>query len=135
MTSALNWFEIPVTDVSTAAAFYTRVTGQKLDHVNFNNIPHAIFAPAGAGPGVHGALIEDPERTPGGTGTVIYLAVADGVAAELDRARGIGAVIVQPITDLGEHGTCALIQDRDGNLIGLHHNPQPAVRDGRARSP
>ena len=32
------------------------------------------------------------------------------------------APIVQPLTDLGVHGTCALIQDRDGNLIGLHTN-------------
>jgi predicted enzyme related to lactoylglutathione lyase len=120
MNSALNWFEIPVKDIPTAAAFYTKVTGQRLDVVKYNNIPHAIFAPTGAGPGVHGALIEDPERIPGATGTVIYLAVTDGVAAALDRVRALGAEIVQPLTDLGEHGTCALIHDRDGNLIGLH---------------
>jgi hypothetical protein len=119
--SALNWFEIPVKDLQTAAAFYTKVTGQRLEVVRYNNVPHAIFAPTDASPaGVRGALIEDPERTPGATGTVIYLAVADGVQAALDRARGIGATIVEPLTDLGEHGTCALIQDRDGNLVGLH---------------
>jgi uncharacterized protein len=124
MSNVLNWFEIPVHDLQTSAAFYTRVTGQKLELVSFNNVPHAVF---GAGPtGVHGALVVDPLRTPGKTGAVIYLDVPDGIAAALVRVREAGGTIVQPATDLGEHGTCALIEDRDGNLIGLHTNKAEA---------
>ena len=118
MNNALNWFEIPVRDLQTSTAFYAKVTGQKLEVLSFGNIPHAVF---GAGPtGVHGALIEDPTRTPGATGTVIYLDVPDGIPAALERVRAAGGTIVQPATDLGAHGTCALIEDQDGNLIGLH---------------
>jgi uncharacterized protein len=120
-TNALNWFEIPVRDLPQAMTFYADVTGQKLELVN-PAIPHAIFSP---GPGgVHGALIVDPARTPGTTGTVIYLDVPDGIPAALERARAAGGKIVQPFTDLGEHGTCALIEDRDGNLVGLHTEPR-----------
>jgi predicted enzyme related to lactoylglutathione lyase len=116
-TNAINWFEIPVSNLQNAIAFYAKVTGQKVELLDHPTIPHAIF---GSGPGVSGALIVDPSRTPGATGVVIYLDVRDGVQAAVDRAREAGGKIVQPLTDLGEHGTFALIHDRDGNLIGLH---------------
>ncbi len=116
--NAVNWFEISVTDIHKAAAFYAVVTGHALEQVDFGGIPHAVFA-AGAS-GVHGALIQDPKRAPSAGGTVIYLDIADGVERAIERAREAGGTIVQPATDLGPHGTCALISDRDGNLIGLH---------------
>jgi predicted enzyme related to lactoylglutathione lyase len=53
-------------------------------------------------------------------GTVIYLDIADGVAKALERASKAGGKIVQDRQDLGPHGESALIEDRDGNLIGLH---------------
>lgn len=123
MSNALNWFEIPVRDLQTSMAFYAKVTGQKLEVLDAQ-IPHAIFSP---GPtGVHGALIVDPDRKPGVGGTVIYLDVPDGIAPALDRVKAAGGKIVQPLTDLGPHGTCALIEDRDGNVIGLHTEKQGA---------
>ena len=42
----------------------------------------------------------------------------------VSRARSTaGAKIVQPRTEIGPHGTIALIEDLDGNVIGLHANP------------
>ena len=119
--NAVNWFEISVNNIKQAAAFYTEVTGHPLELVDFGGIPHAVFS---AGPtGVHGALIEDEHRAPAPGGTVIYLDIADGVQKALERAREAGGKVVQPLTDLGPHGTCALIADRDGNVIGLHSAP------------
>ena len=116
--NALNWFEISVKDVKQAAAFYATVTGKPLEQVEHDGVKHAIF---GAGPNsLHGALIENPKRPPAAGGTVIYFDIPDGVERALARAREAGGTIVQPLTDLGQHGTCALISDRDGNLIGLH---------------
>ena len=31
-----------------------------------------------------------------------------------------GGKLIQPTTDIGPHGTIALIADRDGNVVGLH---------------
>jgi hypothetical protein len=124
--NALNWFEIAVTDITKAAAFYGNVTGAKLEVMSFGGRPHAVFGAGASGAptdgGVHGALVETDQaiHKPSAGGTVIYLDIADGVQRALDRAREAGGKIVQPLTDLGEHGTCALIEDRDGNLVGLH---------------
>ena len=119
MKHAINWFEIPVTQIDKAAAFYGAVLGQPLRSETFGAIPHAMFAAEGEA-AVTGALVQDPARRPAPGGPVLYLDVVGGVAPALARAREAGARIVQPLTDLGPHGTCALIEDRDGNVVGLH---------------
>lgn len=116
--NTLDWFEISVRDIQKAAAFYATVIGRPLDLSVVGGTPHAVFGASEHG--VHGALIQDPKRPPAAGGTVIYLAVHDSVASAVERAREAGGTIVQPVTDLGPHGICALISDRDGNVVGLH---------------
>jgi len=41
-------------------------------------------------------------------------------ASRADRAVAAGGKVVQPTTDLGPHGTIALIRDLDGNVVGIH---------------
>ena len=116
--NAINWFEIPVRNLGKAASFYGSVLGQPLTQTAFGGIPHAMFAVTGDHP-VTGALIEDPKREPGASGVTIYLDVA-AVQPAVDRALEAGGKLVQPFTDLGVHGTSALIADHDGNVVGLH---------------
>lgn len=131
----INWFEIPVTNLDRAAALYAATLGYELKREVFFGVPHAIFNIAGnhvdsaadgtGGSGerdaVTGALISDPKRAPRrGTGTVVYLHAQDGVPACLARGVEAGAKVVQPTTDIGPFGTIALIEDFDGNVVGLH---------------
>jgi uncharacterized protein len=115
---SINWFEIPVHNLSTAAAYYGEVLGRPLKQEVFGGIPHAIFAATGD-TAVTGALIEDAKRSPVAGGVTIYLDVS-AVQPAIDRAIKAGGKVVQPLTDIGPQGTYALVADRDGNVVGLH---------------
>ena len=115
----ISWFEIPVTDLERAAALYGKTLGIEMKREVLFGVPHAILMADGEA--VTGTLISDPKRAPRrGTGTVVYLYAADGVAAALARAVAAGARCVQPTTDIAPFGTIALIEDLDGNVVGLH---------------
>ncbi len=119
----INWFEIPVTDLAKASCLYEAMLNMKLEHSMFGGIPHAVISNQDRS-GVSGSLVSDPKRKPvRGAGPLIYLDAADGVARALARAVEAGARIVQPLTEIPPHGTIAVIEDLDGNLIGLHTNP------------
>jgi hypothetical protein len=118
MKNSLNWFEIVVTDMPKASAFYAAVVGKPLQLMTFQGTPHAVFAADGPG-AITGALVVDPARKPAPGGTVIFLDV-DRVELAVARAREAGGTIVQPPLSIGEHGTAAIIADRDGNHVGLH---------------
>lgn len=121
----INWFEIPVSDIARSTALYEAMLNTRLALSDFGGVPHAVIASADK-TCVSGALVADPQRPPkrGGASTVLYLDAADGVARCLARAIEAGARVVQPETAIGPHGTIALIEDHDGNVIGLHANPQ-----------
>ena len=117
--NAINWFEIPVTNLDKAAALYAATLGCDLKREVFFGVPHAIIAAQGEA--VTGTLISDPARQPQrGVGTLVFLNAKDGVPACLARAVAAGAKVVQPVTDIGPFGTSAKIEDFDGNVIGLH---------------
>ena len=117
--NAINWFEIPVTNLDKAAALYAATLGCDLKREVFFGVPHAIIAAQGEA--VTGTLISDPARQPQrGVGTLVLLNAKDGVPACLARAVAAGAKVVQPVTDIGPFGTSAKIEDFDGNVIGLH---------------
>jgi predicted enzyme related to lactoylglutathione lyase len=123
-TSVVNWFEIPVSDMTKAKALYEAMLDIKLPVSDFGGVPHAVMSNADHSC-TSGALISDPKRQPTrGNGTVIYLHATDGVARCVSRAVEAGAKVVQPRTEIGPHGAIALIEDLDGNVIGLHEHPK-----------
>lgn len=121
----INWFEIPVTDIRNSAALYGAMLDVKLELADFGGVPHAVL-PSGDPAVTSGALISDPKRHPrtGGAGTLIYLAAPDGLARCLARAVEAGAKVVQPVTPIDPHGAIAVIEDLDGNHVGLHEEPK-----------
>ena len=123
--NVVNWFEIPVSDMAKATRLYEAMLDTKLALSDFGGVPHAVISNKDHSC-VSGALVADPKRPPkrGGSGTVIYLDAKDGVARAVSRALEAGAKVVQPVTAIDPHGTIALIEDLDGNVIGLHQNPQ-----------
>lgn len=115
--NAINWFEIPVTDMDRAVRFYERVLATSLKREVFGGQPHAIF-PA-AEPGVAGALVNSKELTPSVAGARIYLD-APQLDACLARVAAAGGAVVMPKTDIGEPGFIAIVKDTEGNAVGLH---------------
>ncbi len=123
-TNVVDWFEIPVADINKARPLYEALLDRKLAISDFGGVPHAVISNADHSC-VSGALLADPKRPPRrGSGTVIYLRAPDGVARSVSRAIEAGAKIVQPLTAIGDNGTIALIEDFDGNVIGLHEETE-----------
>jgi predicted enzyme related to lactoylglutathione lyase len=120
----VNWFEIPVTNIQKATSLYEAMLDTKLQLSDFGGVPHAVMSNSDHSC-TSGSLVSDPKRPPKpGSGTVVYLHATDGVARCVSRAVEAGAKVVQPRTEIGPHGAFALIEDFDGNVIGLHEHPK-----------
>ncbi len=79
MKNLINWFEIPVTDMARAIAFYEQVMQISLRRETMDGADLAVFPYAEPGPG--GALIKQDDVAPVAQGVVIYLHTADLLAS------------------------------------------------------
>ena len=114
---AISWFEIPVTDLDRAAAFYEAVLDAKFERMDLGGAS-AIF-PADQDGGVGGALILQDDNAPSATGPLVYLEAHGGIQAALDRVPGAGGEVLLERTDAGEYGSYAYILDTEGNRVAL----------------
>ena len=119
MANALNWFEIPSTDLERAIRFYEKVLEVKLVKEVFAGTPMAVF-PAGHPADVQGALIQTAQRKPSADGALIYLNVTGKLDECLDRIPRAGGAVLLPKTDIGDPGFIAVFRDTEGNSVGLH---------------
>ena len=116
--NAVNWFEIPVSDLSRATEFYEGILATSLIQESMGDIDMAIF-PYGEKT-VTGSLVAAPFLSPSETGSIVYLN-AEGIIDEvLDRVTEKGAAIPMPKMHIGENGFIAHIIDSEGNRVGLH---------------
>ena len=69
--------------------------------------------------GATGALVKMEDGPSGGNCVLVYFTCAD-CAIEAARAASSGGQIVREKMSIGEYGFIALIQDTEGNMIGLH---------------
>ena len=101
MQNPVGWFEIYVSDMQRAKAFYETVLSQTLAEMPSpleGLTMYAFFSPmAQGGTGAGGALVSHPMRKPSADGTL---------------ARGK--------TPIGAFGFIALALDTEGNSIGFH---------------
>ena len=122
--NALNWFEIPVTDIDRAQRFYETLLARSLRREQAGPQTLAIF-PYEVGTGVGGMLRRDQAATaPAASATLVYLDAGPSLDIVLSRAGELGARILQPKTELPNgNGFTAHLVDTEGNRIGLH-SPQ-----------
>jgi predicted enzyme related to lactoylglutathione lyase len=119
MTHAINWFEIPTTDLDRASRFYEQVLGVSLKREHFAGTDSQLAVFQGEQESVRGALIASPRRKPVADGALVYLH-ASNLDASLARLEKAGGSVVMPKTDIGEPGFIALVRDTEGNVVGLH---------------
>ncbi len=118
----VGWFEIPVTDMDRAKAFYDAVFGIEISIHNMNELVMGWFPFAEGKTGASGSLVLHKEfYVPGGNkGVVIYFSSED-VQIQLDRITPAGGTVVQPKTEIGGgHGFMAVFMDTEGNRVALH---------------
>ena len=119
MSNPVNWFEISVCDMARARAFYEGVFGLKLTRIDSPGNEMWGFPSSMEHYGASGCLSQSAEPLGAGPGTLVYFSCSD-CAVEAARVAGQGGQLVQGKTSIGPHGFYALVQDPEGNRIGLH---------------
>ena len=118
MSSVINWFDIPATNLDRAARFYETVLGISLIRENMLGAQMAIF-PAKPGE-TTGAIMARDGVTPGTTGSTIYLKAGADVSIALGKVPDAGGKVLHPKTFIKEGwGYFAIVLDTEGNSIGL----------------
>ena len=117
MSNVLNWFEIFVTDMDRAVAFYEAMLGVTLKRETFGGEPHGTFAGDNTG-----ALVLRAGKQPSSDGAVVYFNCNQKLDACLQRAVDAGGRVVVPKTDIGPAGVFGIVVDSEGNAVGLHTN-------------
>lgn len=109
-------FEIPVTDMTRAIGFYSRVFGITFERAEIDGNEMALFPLSEGGEGCSGALVRGETYVPSLDGTRIYLAVAD-IEQVMASALLAGAQRLYPVTRVGDTIRVAEFQDPEGNRI------------------
>lgn len=122
MQNPVGWFEIYVDDMSRARGFYEAVLKVELSAIT--DPTEESFAMWGFPTdmdqyGASGALVHCEGFKAGGNSTLVYFACED-CAVEESRVVAAGGKIERSKMSLGEHGSCTLAIDSEGNMFGLH---------------
>jgi predicted enzyme related to lactoylglutathione lyase len=118
MSNPVFHFEIPVTDMARAIAFYETVFGYEMSRQEVDGYQMALFPRSDGGPGASGALASGDVYKPSTEGVIIYFDVPD-IDAVLGRARAHGGDVLYAKKDTGGAGYVAEIEDSEGNRIAL----------------
>lgn len=124
--NAINWFDLPATDIDRAIKFYSTILDQPVKKDEFSGMPHGIFPSDQAGVG--GALVLSPRHVPADDrGPVIYLNAGNDLDGILSRVEGAGGNVIMPKKAIPPQGFIAWIRDSEGNRVGLHQSPEEGL--------
>ena len=119
----VGWFEVPVTNMERAIAFYEKVFELDLERHPMGELEMAWFPWAQEGNGAPGTLIYYPAAyKPSTDGVLVYFTAHSGdLANELSRVEAAGGKVLQGKTQISEdYGFMAVIVDTEGNRVALH---------------
>ncbi|MEO5593902.1 MAG: VOC family protein [Chitinophagaceae bacterium] len=124
-TNAVNWFDIPVSDLERAKKFYETILDIGMETAKGDNgeemaffprKPHTIMGTSGI---LSGSLLKSNDVQPGKDGTLIYLNASPALQPVIDRIEKAGGHLILPKTKMPA-GFVAICIDTEGNKIGLH---------------
>lgn len=118
----IGWFEIYVNNMDRAKKFYQAVF-QRGEFVKISDGQLEMFAFPWIENGLNssGALVKTEYMKPGHGGIVIYFTCED-CAVEENLSSINGGKIIKSKFSIGNYGFISIIQDTEGNMIGLHSN-------------
>lgn len=119
--NAIGWFDIYVSNMDRATAFYESVFKQTLEDMKDptnSNVLMKSFPTDMAAYGAGGALVQREGSNPGTGGTTVYFGV-DDCAIEESRINDAGGQVISPKMSIGEFGWISLCMDTEGNMFGL----------------
>ena len=118
----VNWFEIPVNDITRAKTFYESVFQVELTATEMGPNKMAWFPMEMGSAGSAGTLVQGQGYTPSHDGTLVYINVPQ-IDAALVKIGAEGGKTLMPRRSIGEHGFIAHFQDSEGNRVALHESP------------
>lgn len=118
----VNWFEIPVTDMSRAKKFYETVLSVELTDSEMGPNKMGWFPMEMGAAGSAGTLIQGDGYTPSHDGSLVYINV-DSIDPTLEAINGNGGKTLVPRMSIGQHGFIAHFEDTEGNRVALHEAP------------
>lgn len=121
-TNAINWFEIPATDIVRAKKFYEQIFEIKMEDMEMPGMKYAMFPFDPTIGKVSGGLAQSPMHTPGMTGSILYLNANPDLQHVLNRIEKAGGQMTMPKTAIGQNGFMAFFTDTEGNNMALHSN-------------
>jgi predicted enzyme related to lactoylglutathione lyase len=122
-TNALNWFEIPATDIARAKRFYEAIFDIEMQQIEMMGMKMAMFPTDAMGGKVGGGLCQSDMHQPSTDGAVIYLNGNPDLTTMLNKVERAGGQVVMPKTHIDEDtGYMAFFIDPEGNKVGLHSN-------------
>lgn len=124
-TNVVSWFEIPVSDMERAQAFYEKIFDIKMIPLEFPNLRMRMF-PISNPLNIGGALVQNADfyEPSDSKGPLVYLNANPDVQIILNRIDEAGGTIIVPKTEISpEHGHMAIFIDSEGNRMALHSIP------------
>lgn len=123
-SNPVAWFEIYVNDMARARAFYETVltlTLEPEDKMAGQEPKMWVFPGSAHAPGASGALVKmvGDDLETGGASTLVYFSCED-CDSVLARVPANGGRVIREKYSIGSYGFIALLDDTDGNRIGLH---------------
>lgn len=120
MKSAINWFEVPVTDFERARRFYSNILTVELRVEQMDGAKMAFFPMDPKGE-TGGAIVQGTGYKPCRDGVLIYLNGGEDLAPILSRVEANGGKVLTKKTLITpEIGFMATFEDTEGNRIALH---------------
>lgn len=129
-TNLITWFEIPVSDTRRAKKFYETILDIEMRTVQAGDSGELTFFPSDPSlvqtrsGRVAGVLTKSPQAKPAAEGPLVYLNAFPEIQTVLDKVGPAGGRIITP-KQLIKAGYIAVIQDTEGNRIGLHGQVKP----------
>ena len=118
----VNWFEIPVSDMTRAQAFYSTVLGVEITGVENEQSQMGWFPMEMNTPGAAGTLVKGEGYKPSHDGSRVYINV-DRIEPTFAAVNKPGGRTLMPRTSIGEHGFIAHFEDTEGNRVALYEAP------------
>ena len=118
----VGWFEIYVDDMDRATKFYEAVfktTLELMSDPTDQGMQMKSFPGNMDGYGTPGALVKMKDMKAGGSNVIIYFMCED-CAVEEGRIAAAGGKVCQAKMSIGQFGFCSIVNDSEGNTIGLH---------------
>lgn len=122
----VGWFEIYVSDMARARAFYETVLNIRMQPMPVpddmaDDFEMLVFPSdmENQAPGCGGTLCRMEGFKPGAGGTLIYFSCED-CGVEASRVAAAGGEVFREKFSIAPYGYIALMIDTEGNMIGLH---------------